>query len=192
MVVSSSVCQIWQCHAVPLPFLLAPGHACGRGRMASVPCWGESSAPHCSHSCQCFYFLSSALSLTRKPHPLSRRGRKQAVIPKGHYSSKSWLKHLICCVFYGGLCVGAWQKAGKVVLKFSIEKQLNFKFFLPVSLVNKLKMSSHCDVLAESTDESQGGANGRVSGRGGRSYCPPIQHQHDRLQNAVPHASARL
>lgn len=94
------------------------------------------------------------------------------------------------------MCVGARWEAGKVVLKSSINKQLHFKFLWPVSLVNKLNMSSHCDVLAESVDESQRGVNSRMSCRSGGQCvfppCPPIQQKQDRLLDSVPHASARL
>lgn len=131
-----------ECHcAVPLLFLLASRHVHGRRSTALAPCWGEDSVPPCYGSCPAF--ISSTLRLTRKPHPLRKKGRKQAVIPKGYYSSKSWLKHFICWVFHIFVCAEAWQKAGKVV-KFSIEKHL--KFFLAglIGYQTEHKLSLRC------------------------------------------------
>lgn len=93
--------------AVPPLFLSASGHARGRRSTAAMPCWGEGSVPHRSGSYHCFYLLSSALSLTGNPHPPRRRGRKQAVVPKGYYSSKSGCKINAFCLlglFYMCMC----------------------------------------------------------------------------------------
>lgn len=84
-----------------------------------------------------------------------------------------WFCDSICWISYMYMCV-CWSmtELGNAVLKFSIENQLHFKFFWPGLLLNKLKVSSHWDVLAESRDESQSGVDSRVPGRSRRSYFP--------------------
>lgn len=125
-----------------------------------------------------FCFLSSHLSplpsswLDWEISPTEDTGEKQLSYPSGvTAASHSWC--ILFSVSFTYVCFEAWSKAGKLVSKSSIKKRLHFKFLWPVSLVNKLNMSSHCDVLAESVDASQGGVNSRMSCRMGGVCIPP-------------------
>lgn len=109
--------KVWPCCAVPLLILLAPGHSRGTGTLLGrnffeILC--------CSGSCHHFCCLSSAFSLSGKPYTWRRWWRKQTVVTQEYYSSSSWLKHFVCGVIYKCVYVGAWQKAGKLVFKFSV------------------------------------------------------------------------
>lgn len=167
------------CHAtaVPLDRKTCAWQKCGIGALLE-----KGLCSSCSGFCHHIHLLFSALGWTGKPHPLRTQGRKPAIIPNWYYSSKMQSMHFIFSVFYIFVCTGAWRKAGKLVSKSSIRKQLHFGFLWPVSLVNKLNMSSHCDVLAESGDASQGGVNGRMSCRMGGVCIPP----------ALPYSRSRI
>lgn len=168
---SRFILWVWQCHATPLLFLLTEKHMHGRST-ALEPCWKKCCVPCVLLPVITFVPSSQLLAGLGNLTHWGHRGEKQLSYPSGvTAASHSWC--ILFSVSFTYVCFEAWSKAGKLVSKSSIKKRLHFKFLWPVSLVNKLNMSSHCDVLAESVDASQGGVNSRMSCRMGGVCIPP-------------------